>query len=237
MSKTFYWQGQLWQCAMEGGRIIHPQEPWMWMDREQVWIGESGEGSAILTMENKPKEVHFWDGQTYHPTIACGLMRTVDAFSYGRFSAEILLPQGRNLWPSFWLCGDGSWPDHGEIDVVEAYANKRGSYYRFPLSWNVTNNVHYSDNGTHKQAKARGISMFCIGNPKKNCELVKYEVVWTDKEITLYANGKRVRAINKDIVKHLVGTRQRVIFNAFASNGKAYMESPMIIDNFKYEPL
>jgi hypothetical protein len=40
-------------------------------------------------------------------------------FRYGSASARIKLPEGRGLWPAFWLMGGGSWPDTGEIDVME----------------------------------------------------------------------------------------------------------------------
>ena len=42
---------------------------------------------------------------------------------YGRFEARIRLPWGQGMWPAFWLLGnnidDVSWPNCGEIDVME----------------------------------------------------------------------------------------------------------------------
>jgi beta-glucanase (GH16 family) len=41
-------------------------------------------------------------------------------FTYGTFSARIMLPAGAGLWPAFWaLGGAGPWPASGEIDVME----------------------------------------------------------------------------------------------------------------------
>lgn len=40
-------------------------------------------------------------------------------FRYGSASARIKLPDGRGLWPAFWLMGGGNWPETGEIDVME----------------------------------------------------------------------------------------------------------------------
>jgi beta-glucanase (GH16 family) len=41
-------------------------------------------------------------------------------FTYGTFSARIMLPSGAGLWPAFWaLGGNGAWPATGEIDVME----------------------------------------------------------------------------------------------------------------------
>lgn len=43
--------------------------------------------------------------------------------STGRFEARIQMPVGGGLWPAFWLLGANyptvSWPDCGEIDIVE----------------------------------------------------------------------------------------------------------------------
>ena len=41
-------------------------------------------------------------------------------FTYGVFSARMMLPVGAGLWPAFWaLGGSGPWPATGEIDVME----------------------------------------------------------------------------------------------------------------------
>ena len=42
---------------------------------------------------------------------------------YGRFEARIQVPQGKGLWPAFWLlgndCDTNPWPGCGEIDIME----------------------------------------------------------------------------------------------------------------------
>jgi len=40
---------------------------------------------------------------------------------YGRFEARIRIPAGQGMWPAFWMMGEGaaSWPDRGEIDIME----------------------------------------------------------------------------------------------------------------------
>ncbi len=43
--------------------------------------------------------------------------------AYGRFEARIKLPQGKGLWPAFWIlgnnCDTNPWPGCGEIDIME----------------------------------------------------------------------------------------------------------------------
>ena len=41
-------------------------------------------------------------------------------FAYGSASARMKLPAGPGCWPAFWVMGDGSWPENGEIDVMES---------------------------------------------------------------------------------------------------------------------
>ncbi|MCH2195078.1 glycoside hydrolase family 16 protein [Kordia sp.] len=47
---------------------------------------------------------------------------------YGRFEARIRLPQGKGLWPAFWLLGSdcdvNPWPACGEIDIMEYLGNQ-----------------------------------------------------------------------------------------------------------------
>jgi len=52
-----------------------------------------------------------------------GRIESVPRFSAGVFEARMRLPVGAKVqgsWPSFWLRGDGSWPQCGEIDAMEA---------------------------------------------------------------------------------------------------------------------
>lgn len=46
-------------------------------------------------------------------------------WTYGRIEARAILPTGRGTWPAIWMLptnyvyGNGSWPDNGEIDIME----------------------------------------------------------------------------------------------------------------------
>lgn len=52
-------------------------------------------------------------------------MTTQNNFSqtYGRIEARIKMPMGQGLWPAFWMLGNNigtvSWPQCGEIDIME----------------------------------------------------------------------------------------------------------------------
>jgi beta-glucanase (GH16 family) len=40
-------------------------------------------------------------------------------FTTGCLEARIKTPVGSGLWPAFWTLGVGTWPTHGEVDVME----------------------------------------------------------------------------------------------------------------------
>lgn len=44
-------------------------------------------------------------------------------FQYGYIEARMRVPEGRGLWPAFWMLGSNfsevGWPDSGEIDIME----------------------------------------------------------------------------------------------------------------------
>ena len=44
-------------------------------------------------------------------------------YKYGRFEARMIIPQGRGIWPAFWMMPTnsvyGGWPNSGEIDIME----------------------------------------------------------------------------------------------------------------------
>lgn len=233
-----------WTTAMEGGRIIHPDLPWMWYDCDAVYVEDS---TAELNAYREPNTIHHWDGKTYHPTVACGLLRSVDTFSYGTFSAEIQLPKGRNLWPAFWLVGGGErdWPADGEIDICEAWTNRFGGYFKMGIpqppylvpSWNTTTNIHWQeDDGRHGYAGSRRLPLlFSLKRPAHN--FVKYEVEWMPDKITFFVNGHAIRSYGNDVAKWLNDTLQHIIFDLWTTGLDYTLETPMLIRNFKYTPL
>jgi beta-glucanase (GH16 family) len=217
----------------------------MWYDEDCVCVS-TDTTRAYLIAENKPKEIRHWDGKTYNPTVACGLLRSVDTFGYGRFSAEIQLPKGKNIWPAFWLVGEGEpWPACGEIDIMEGWTNRFGGYFKMGIpqppylvpSWNTTTNIHWQeDDGRHGYTGSRRLPLlFSLKRPAHN--FVKYEVEWRQDIITFRVNGKRVRTYGYDVAKHLHDKKMHIIFDLWTTGEDFTCETPMKIRDFEYKPI
>lgn len=249
MSNNFTWCGYNWTNSMNG-RLIHLDQPWMWYDSENIMLGENN--TINLTIEKKPRDIQYWDGTLYHPTIACGTMRSIESFNYGTFSADIMCPRGYNLWPSFWLMGSGNWPP--EIDIMEAWSGNNNYFKMFisqppylSPSWRTTTNVHYNDNNMNKTSiDSRNVSVCkSAKNPAEN--FIKYEVIWKPDEIIFKVNGKNIRTADKNVARKLTenikdkekGYKMNVIFNLWCEDPSKYnvkLLSPMKIRNFTYKP-
>jgi len=196
------WCGIKWQQDMENGRKIHPDLPWYYY--HPSCVSEDLRG-MILTIKERPAEVHHWDlpdGVNYHPRYATGLLRSVDAFSYGDFELKCILPKGRGLWPAFWLTHSTTWPP--EIDVFEGYSNSCGGYGYWPLKvgknpiaagYKIQPNIHcgtYPDN--HVMIGPDNVRLSVFKKPTESESIFK--LTWRPGEISIYYNGILVKHIN-----------------------------------------
>ncbi len=247
---NFSWCGYTWKAAQENGRLIHPDSPWYWYSLDTIRI--CSDNVLELYIKYNPKEIKHWNGKTYHPTIEVPTMRTIETFGYGTFKADIMLPTGTNLWPSFWTTGSGNWPP--ELDIMEAWSED-DKYFKwfiaqppyFSPSWRTTTNVHYRNKDLeHKSVGSRNISWFKQRN-NPCIEYIEYKCEWLPNSITFYANGREVRKITGDVCKDLIvnlkdlnkGYKMNVLFDVWCEDPEkcnVEMYTPMRIKNFEYEP-
>jgi beta-glucanase (GH16 family) len=100
-----------------GGHGFGNNELQYYTDRVQNVKQENG--SLVITAINES----FTGSDKLTRQYTSARMKTAGKFSqqYGRFEARIKLPEGRGMWPAFWLLGDNKarWPLCGEIDVME----------------------------------------------------------------------------------------------------------------------
>lgn len=248
---AFEWCGYNWTNQMDGGRIIHPKYPWYWYSYDTIKIDKNG--TLELFVRKNPREVKHWDGNTYHPIYEVSTMRTIEDFSYGTFSAEIMVPKGRNLSASFWLTGAKNWPP--EIDIMEGFLDNSGNWFKlfesyFPWikpGWRTTTNMHYRDEQLNKTHVGSRNIPYTKQSKDPSENWIEYKCVWKPDSITYYANNKVVREIKgyqcQQMIKNLTepekGFSVNVIFNVWTENPDECtidMVQPMLVKNFKYTP-
>ena len=238
---TFNWMGYDWQVCMEGGRLIHPQHPHEWYSPDCVQIAENN--VLCLSIKEQPNVIKYWDGTIYYPKIGVGTVRSEQSFGLGTFTAKIQLAKGCNLWPSFWLTGSESWPP--EIDICESWSDKKGSYFTFTIpqfpwlvpSWDTTYNVHYNDiQGVHQSTGSRRVSWRKQRN-SPDSKFIEYQVERHADFVIFRVNGKIIKTYGHDVCQFVGDAPMYVIFNLWTESLDYKYDSPMLIKEFKYEPL
>lgn len=109
------------------------------------------------------------------------------SWKYGRISARIKLPQGKGIWPAFWMLGanidenggDTPWPQSGEIDILEFYGSKDDAV--------VEANAHYADSsGSHGMM---GVASFKLKEGKFADAFHIFELEWDANRISWFVDG------------------------------------------------
>jgi beta-glucanase (GH16 family) len=238
----FTWSGFEW-IPQERWGICHPIKPEWWYDSERVEIDNDG----VLHLKTKwnPKYINDEIGESQ---IGCGLISSVDKFKYGEYEIEAKLPQGKDLWPAFWMWAWESYPP--EIDVLEAYstyANKIASFWNGRLFeyfagkfWRVESNIHLIDE-TSDDNWTVGSKRSYFGFKAPSKQFIKYKLIWTKDLIEIYYDDRLNRRItDRNILKQFDNITMNVIINngiTGDANPKNIMESDFQIKYFNYKPI
>ncbi len=111
------------------------------------------------------------------------------SWKYGKIAARIKLPQGKGIWPAFWMLGsninenggDTPWPQCGEIDILELYGTKDDGL--------IESNVHYADSkGSHAMM---GAASFKLDKGKFADEFHVFELEWDENQLAWFVDGKQ----------------------------------------------
>jgi beta-glucanase (GH16 family) len=90
-------------------------------------------GNLVINVRVEDWKDH---GGSMHYT--SGMVRSKNAWTYGRFEARAKLPKGKHLWPAIWLMPKdskyGEWAASGEIDIME---------YRGQLTNEIESTIHF----------------------------------------------------------------------------------------------
>jgi Glycosyl hydrolases family 16 len=108
-------------------------------------------------------------------------------FLYGRIEARAKLPQGKGVWPAFWMLGANrsvGWPRCGEIDIME-FVGKEPQ--------NVHATMHFSKDGKHA---SKG-SKLAVDAPFNDFHV--YAVEWTKDKIECFYDDKSYFTFDIDL--------------------------------------
>lgn len=231
------WCGYDWLKAERWGQLHQSKLDW-WYDESAVSV--DSEGAVHLLTRKNPREFTLDDGLEVVSPIGAGLIScTSRDFHWGTYEIEAKLPTGKGLWPAFWMWSWNTWPP--EIDIMEAYSNKKASYFRWnPLGfWNAQTNVHFNDVTTGKTKSIGGKARpFTFKNPAE--EFIKYRLEWTPGSLKFYYGDRLVRKVTDYVIMEQVNSTE---MNIVINNGVTqYLEgedqtSDFIVKYFKYTPL
>jgi beta-glucanase (GH16 family) len=92
--------------------------------RDRLENAQVSGGKLIITARKEQlKSAPDWGGQAY--TSARLVTRGKASWTYGFIEVRAKLPCGRGTWPAIWMLGTkGTWPDDGEIDIMEQVGSK-----------------------------------------------------------------------------------------------------------------
>ena len=177
-----------WSTVFPWGGRSTPGEQELYVDPEYKGYGHESPGLNPLRCNNgilsitadrpPPRAAHQIEGQLY----TSGLLTSYRSYArkYGYFEIRARLPQGKGLWPAFWLLPtDRSWPP--EIDVFEIAGDE-------PTLLRVT--VHSSVIGNPEV----GVS-YKVKVPDMTTSFHSYGVLWTEAYVAWYFDGRRIASM------------------------------------------
>jgi len=237
------WCGYEWLTQERWGQI-HPIKPVAWYDESAVeirWSDEFNCEQLILKTHKNPK---YFSDLDVNSTIGVGLVSNTTPLKFGIYEIECKLPDGPYLWPAFWSWSYESWPP--EIDIFEAYSNKRGSYFNWGKPhelfvgkfWNCATNFHLGKLPNNYDLGAQD-HYWTWKNPKKTFN--RYKLDWRPDRIDIFFNDKLVRSVRDEkVLKEVNKAPQNFIINNMVQKEVDITNPPhseFIINYFKHIPL
>ncbi len=179
----------VWQDEFETDGLPDPKK-WAydvgghgWGNQElQYYIKERKENARVengkLIIEAR---LESYEDKSY--TSARLVTKGLGDWTYGRFEIRAKVPKGTGTWPAIWMLptvwdlGNGSWPDNGEIDIMEHVGFNPGKIH---ASTHCQKYVHL--NNTQKTA--------IIEVADAQDAFHDYILEWNEKEIKVFVDDR-----------------------------------------------
>lgn len=183
-----------WNYVSSGGGFGNEELQYYTDQNQNVRIENN-----ILIIEAQKKNYYS------HPYTAAKLTTKGKAsWRYGRFSIRAKLPEGKGIWPAFWMMPDdmerySGWPACGEIDIMEMVGHEADT---------VHGTLHYGVPHTYK-----GESYKLPSNQRFSDEFHEFTLDWEPGEFRWYVDGILYAKQNEWFSNH-VGNEQSFLFPA-----------------------
>ena len=140
-------------------------------------------------------------GQNFGFTSGRITTRNKFEFTYGKVEARIKLDSSQGLWHAFWLLGSDaspyrSWPQKGEIDIMEAWLHDEGS---------VAGTAHfgvadYSLGAVYHESRGERYEETKDGTPfdYNDGEYHLYAIEWDAEEIRWFVDGEHFYTLTQN---------------------------------------
>lgn len=107
-------------------------------------------------------------------------------FAHGRAVARLRLPDATGVWPAFWLLGNGSWPETGEIDIME---------YVGEPDW-----IGVALHGPGYSGETPLVNKFFFEPGSDVTDWHEYEVDWDETRILFKVDGRLIYRVTREMV-------------------------------------
>ena len=99
---------------------------------------------------------------------------------YGRIDIRARLPYGQGIWPAFWMLPAqgtyGSWPNSGEIDIMEQLGHEPETVY---------GTIHYAGESGHQQSGTH----FTLTEGTFADDFHTFTLIWEAESLRWYVDG------------------------------------------------
>lgn len=149
---------------------------------------EGADGGVLVLQPNYRKNYQTPGGRTADFISGRIESRGKFEFTHGHASARIKMPDATGVWPAFWLLGNGSWPNTGEIDIME---------YVGEADWT---GVALHGEGYSGETPLVDKQFFAPGTDVTQWH--EYGVEWTPEQILFKVDGRLTYRVTRAMVEH-----------------------------------
>lgn len=178
----------LWKDSYDGTRNLVGNKELEWYSKGNNFEFSSGILGLVAKKETVTELLVDWMQETEDPgdggnnlrtfNYTSGMVKTPFKYLHGYFEIKCKIPNGKGLWPAFWLYGRGS--NNDEIDIFEFEG----------ASPNIIHTNWHANGGQDSQP------FQIIQSAYADDVFYTYAVEWTPTQVKWYLNNKLLRTEN-----------------------------------------